>query len=32
MPITGLAIDIFTNWIRKTEMTIKQMKNMYIYK
>ena len=30
-PINGLAIDIFANWIRKMHMTIKQMKNMYIY-
>ena len=29
--INGLVIDIFANWIRKMQMTIKQMKNMYIY-
>ena len=29
--INVLVIDIFANWIRKTQMTIKQMKNTYIY-
>ena len=31
MEINVLVIDIFANWIRKTQMTIKQMKNTYIY-